>query len=316
MKVETFARRVAILNDITKSGLDVERCNNQVFISNLNYLEPYSYTSHFSIKYVYEGVEQYKVNGINNKLLRGHCLIVNNESDVLAECGTGKNKKEINLGMSVFLTPMIIGEVLEASKIWPKDILTGYHETPAPVIFYDGVIKNDQFVENLKKHFLLLSASSETQDLDEGYYYEICEELFQFQCNIFKQLYGIKKVKYSTKQEILKRVLLAKEIIDNDYLQNFDLNYLAKESSLSKYFLIKSFKQVFKITPHQYHIRLKINKAKELLQHKNLSISEVAWLLNYPNIFTFSRQFHLTTQYSPSRFKEIYANKRSFIKMK
>ena len=247
MKTETFAKRATILNDITKNDLHVDRCNNQVFISNLNYLEAYSYTSHFSIKYVYQGVEKYKVNGTNNKLVNGHCLIVNNESNVLAECGGGKNKKEINLGMSVFLTPMIIAEVLEASKIWPKDILSEYHDTGAPVLFYDGVIKNDPFVEALKKHFLLLNLSSGAHDLDEAYYYEICEQLLQFQCNIFRKLYGIKKIKYSTKQEILKRVLLAKEIIDNNYLQDFDLNYLAKESSLSKYFLIKSFYQVLKL---------------------------------------------------------------------
>jgi AraC family transcriptional regulator len=310
MKTETFASRVSILDDITKSDLDVSRCNNEVFISNLNYLEPYSYTSNFSIKYVYEGVEQYRVNGVNNKLLNGHCLIVNNESDVLAGCGTGKDKKEINLGMSVFLTPMIISEVFEAGKIWSKDILHEYPNTMAPVSFYDGVIKNDPFAETLKKHFLLLNYTKKIHDLDEGYYYGICEQLLQFQHNIFSTLCEIQKIKYSTRQEILKRVLLAKEIIDHNYLQGLNLNYLAKESSLSKYFLIRSFKQVFKVTPHKYHIQLKINKAKELLQHQTLSISEVASLLNYPNIFAFSKQFNLITGCAPSKFKEAYGNKR------
>jgi len=311
MEDESFARKVTILNDINKSSLDVDRCNNQVFISNLHRLEPYSYTSHFSIKYVHQGVEQYRVNGINNRLLNGHCLIVNDESHVMAECGTEKNKEQYNLGMSVFLTPMMITEVLEASKIWPKDILPGAGNTAAPVTFYDGVIKNDQFIDRLEKHFLLLSASASAHELDEAYYFEICEQLLQFQCNIFKRLYGIRKIKYSTRQEILKRVLVAKEIIDANYLDNIDLNYLAKESCLSKYFLIKCFKQVFKNTPHQYHIRVKINKAKELLQHKDLSIAEVGRLLNYPNIFTFSRQFYAITQFSPSRFRGMYYKKRS-----
>ena len=144
---------------------------------------------------------------------------------------------------------------------------------------------------------------------------QFAEQLLQFQYNIFKKLYGINKVKYSTKQEILKRVLLAKEIIDTNFLQNFDLNYLAKESSLSKYFLIKSFKQVFRVTPHQYHIQLKINKAKELLQYKKLSVSEVAYFLNYPNIFSFSRQFRLVTQYSPLRYKEIYGKQPQMLPM-
>ena len=96
-----------------------------------------------------------------------------------------KIKKEINLGMSVFLTPMIISEVWETCKIWPKDILSEYHDTSASVMFYDGVVKNDQFAENLKKRFLLLNSYLKTRDLNEAYYYEICEELLQFQCNIF-----------------------------------------------------------------------------------------------------------------------------------
>ncbi|MEO8766281.1 MAG: hypothetical protein ABI416_18415, partial [Ginsengibacter sp.] len=233
MEDETFARRVSILDDTTKSGLDVDRCNNEIFISSLNYLEPYSYTSHFSIKYVYKGVEQYKVNGSNNKLCDGHCLIVNDESNILAECGTGKNKDEINLGMSIFLNPAIIDEVLQVNKLWTHDILSAHYENSANVAFYDGVVKNDLFVESLKKHFLFLQVTAKTRNLDETYYYKICEELLEFQYTVFKKLEGIQKVKYSTRQEILKRVLLAKEIIDDNYSQNFDLNYVAKESSLS-----------------------------------------------------------------------------------
>jgi len=34
MKMETFAGRVTILNDATKNNLHLNRCSNQVFISN------------------------------------------------------------------------------------------------------------------------------------------------------------------------------------------------------------------------------------------------------------------------------------------
>lgn len=300
---ETFAGYASILNDSTKDALDLNKCNNQVYISRLNYLAPFSYTSLLSIKYVYDGLERYRVNGVNNKLERGHCLIVNNESDVLSECGTGKNTTEINLGMSTFLTQQIIAEVLEVSKTWTKDILQECNHAKDVVMFYDGIIKNDPFGDFLKNQFFILSNSIKGNELDESYYYTICENLLQFQCNIFKSVYGINKVKYSTRQEILKRVLVAKQIIEDNYLQNLNLNLIAKESCLSKYFLIKSFKQVYNITPHQYHIRLKISKAKKLLRQKKLSVTEVATYLNYPNIFSFSRQFKSATRYSPAVYK-------------
>ena len=305
MNAETFACHASILNDCTKGALDLDRCNNEVYISRLNYLAPFSYTSLLSIKYVYDGLEKYRVNGINNRLEKGHCLIVNNESNVLSECGSGKNLAEVNLGMSIFLTPHIMSEVLQVSKTWTKDLVPEYNQTSPAVMFYDGIIKTDPFVYFLKNQFLILSAISENAELDESYYYGICENLLQFQHNIFKNLYRINKVKYVTRLEILKRVSVAKEIIEDNYLQDFNLDHLAMQCCLSKYFLIKSFKQVFNITPHQLHIRLKINHAKKLLRHKSLSISEVAHSLNYPNIFSFSKQFKSIARCSPTAFKNL-----------
>jgi len=305
MAEETFARQASILDDVTKDDLNLSRCNNQVYVSKLNYLEPFSYTSLFSIKYVFYGVEKYRVNGVNNELKNGHCLIVNNESEVLSECGTG-DKDEVNYGMSTFLTPSIIAEVLQATKVWGKDMLNANESFNKSFLFYDGVIKNNALTDYLKQQFIFFSTSSKANDLDESFYYQLSEHVLHFQYGIFKNLCGINKVKYSTRQEILKRVLKAKEIIDANYYYNLDLNFLAKESCLSKYFLIKSFKQVFNITPHQYQIQLKIKKAKELLMHeKNYEVAEVASTLNYPDIYTFSKQFKNIVQYSPSEFRRI-----------
>ena len=303
MVEETFARQASILDDVTKDDLNLSRCNNQVYVSKLNYLEPFSYTSLFSIKYVFYGVEKYRVNGMNNELKNGHCLIVNNESEVLSECGTGK-KDEVNYGMSSFLTHSIIAEVLEATKVWGKDILHTNENCYKSFLFYDGVIKNNALTDYLKHQFVFFKTSAKANDLDESFYYQLSEHVLHFQHGIFKKLCGIDKIKYSTRQEILKRVLTAKEIIDANYYCNLDLNFIAKESCLSKYFLIKSFKQVFNVTPHQYQLRLKINKAKELLKHeKNYAVSEVAFLLNYPDIYTFSKQFKNIVQYSPTEFR-------------
>ena len=166
------------------------------------------------------------------------------------------------------------------------------------------MIKNNALTDYLKQQFIFFSTSAKANDLDESFYYALSEHVLHFQFGIFKKLYGIDKIKYSTRQEILKRVLKAKEIIDVNYYYNLDLNFVAKESCLSKYFLIKSFKQVFNITPYQYQLRLKINKAKKMLhQNKSLSVADVAASLNYSDIFSFSKQFKLITQYTPTEFR-------------
>lgn len=311
MTGETFASKPIILDDITKSNLDMVRCNNEVFVSKLNYLAPISYTSLFSVKYVFSGVEKYRVNGVNNVLKKGQCLIVNNDCDVIAECGTGQNKYEMNYGMSSFLTPAMFSEVVQACSVWGNDILEVVETCRFSFLFFDGIIKNNALTNYLERQFIFLNTSTNACDLHENFYYQLCEQVLNFQYGIIKKLCSIHKVKYSTRMEIFKRILKAREIMDATYYQNINLDYIAKECCLSKYFLIKCFKQVFKLTPHQYMIHLKINRAKELLiRDKNIAVAEVAALLNYIDIYTFSKQFKNIVQCSPSDFRNLHGSLR------
>lgn len=63
----------------------------------------------------------------------------------------------------------------------------------------------------------------------------------------------------------------------------------------------KSFRRVYGISPGQYRIEYRIRVAKRLLKDGN-SVSKVAQMLNYPDIYTFSHQFHETVHCSPTEY--------------
>src|SRR4051794_9408334 len=98
----------------------------------------------------------------------------------------------------------------------------------------------------------------------------------------------------STRLEIAKRISYAKELLDSQKSETFNLDELATACSLSKFFLIRSFKQVFSKTPHQYFIERKIDRARNLLK-QGRTVTDTAITLGYPDIFSFSRQFRKIT---------------------
>ncbi|MEH1829264.1 MAG: AraC family transcriptional regulator [Nostoc sp.] len=75
----------------------------------------------------------------------------------------------------------------------------------------------------------------------------------------------------------------------HDYLyQDLKLIELSTIAQLSPYYFLRLFKQRMGITPHQYILQRRIEKAKHLLQHSNLSIADIATQTG------FSDQSHLT----------------------
>lgn len=65
----------------------------------------------------------------------------------------------------------------------------------------------------------------------------------------------------------------------------------------------KVFKEQAGITPGQYRIRCRMDKAKALLNNRALSLSEIAMELGYPDVFSFSRQFRQQAGIPPGRYR-------------
>lgn len=79
----------------------------------------------------------------------------------------------------------------------------------------------------------------------------------------------------------------------------YDYNYLSN-----------LFSEVEGTTIEKYFIAQKIEKVKELLVYDELSLSEIAFRLNYSSVAYLSNQFKKVTGLSPSHFKNIREDRR------
>jgi AraC-like DNA-binding protein len=82
-----------------------------------------------------------------------------------------------------------------------------------------------------------------------------------------------------------------------------DIQKLAALLHMSYAHFRRVFKQQTGLSPYQYHLQLRINRARELLHGTTLSIKQVAARLNFENSYHFSKIFRRKTGMSPSQWR-------------
>ena len=89
--------------------------------------------------------------------------------------------------------------------------------------------------------------------------------------------------------------------LDNDH---FGILQLCKEIGMSRAQLYRKFKSLTDKTVNDYLINFRLFKAKELLLHTDLNVSEVAWEVGFKNLSHFSRAFREAFGQNPSGIKK------------
>ena len=87
-------------------------------------------------------------------------------------------------------------------------------------------------------------------------------------------------------------------------------DFLSEKLNHNYTYLSNLFSEVKGTTIEQYTLSHKIEKVKELLIYDELSLTEIAWKLNYSSVSHLSNQFKKMTGLTPSHFKKLKNKKR------
>ncbi len=100
-------------------------------------------------------------------------------------------------------------------------------------------------------------------------------------------------------REIVEKV---KEIFQEHIYDSLDVEAVARELGQNYKTFREEFKNYTGLSPYQYFLQMKINKAKELLGDGIYSVKEVSYKLAFQNPYYFSRLFKKKTGVSPSQW--------------
>lgn len=90
---------------------------------------------------------------------------------------------------------------------------------------------------------------------------------------------------------------------NDSFSDDIRIEEYAKNRNMSVCWFIRLFKERMGVTPMQYLIYIRINRAKELLKNTNYSVQEISSLVGYEDPFYFSRLFRKQTGRSPSAYR-------------
>lgn len=101
--------------------------------------------------------------------------------------------------------------------------------------------------------------------------------------------------------QLRRSIEFMKENLDKEVT----LEALASAAAMSKYHFAKSFKHAMGVAPHQYLVRLRMERARKMLAYDALSVEQVANSVGYADKAHFAEQFRKCTGLSPSHYRRL-----------
>ncbi len=101
----------------------------------------------------------------------------------------------------------------------------------------------------------------------------------------------------------LQRVI---DYIHTHLESDLSLKELAAIAQISPHYFAQLFKQSMGVTPHQYVIRCRIERAKQLLRQQELAIADVAKVIGFVDQSHFHRHFKRLVGVTPKAFLQLF----------
>lgn len=89
---------------------------------------------------------------------------------------------------------------------------------------------------------------------------------------------------------------------------NIKVQDVADALNIDRSYFTKIFKKRFRTSPHEYITRLRLREAEILLTSSNYTISQISELLNFSDVFSFSKCFKRQYNCSPLQLRKDFIN--------
>lgn len=292
-----------LISEHNKLSLNKPQDSDMIYYSELNEWYTTNAFRSFSVKCVLQNTIRYKVGATEYVVGANNFLLAMKQSNVKAYFHSKQPVKSV----CIDICPSTLGEVFSL-LIDKKDpdfdnYLAGYFRCPE---FMESIynLNNSLAAPKLKSLISSIHKDKSGVVITKEWIYQLVEKIVHQEYGNFIALSNIKSLKPSTRKEIYRRVKIGKDYIDLNFLKIDNIKQVAEACYMSEYYFFRSFKQVYNITPYQYLLKKRLEFSIELLKPGTMSLTKIAAVSGFPDIFTFSKAFKRNYDIPPSVYSK------------
>lgn len=265
--------------------------DSRFVISSLSKFENQVEKSPFSLKYVTSGEENYFINNKSYKVKSNQFLLVNANDKVDIHVRSSYPTK----GICLYPSENLIQEITHFYTSSDKMLLDPSKVNCTEVNFTQSIFPINSnttgfFLQHAIQNILQLHQQDVSIDYDL-FFMQLVEKLLHDQLEISKQIKRLSSSKKQTREELFRRLSIVKNYIHDNYTEKLPINDLSEMACLSKYHFLRSFKALYNMSPYQYLLQLKLNKARKL-KRKDYSYSEISELVGFSDEKNLRKSLH------------------------
>ena len=178
-----------------------------------------------------------------------------------------------------------------------------------PVEFFTRYIPRDTAVMPRARAILRACRSADT--LEDSWLEERLRDLLSAMLRTergsIRQVASISGERVATREELWRRLHRGRDFIHANASGDVSLAAAARAACLSPFHFLRSFKEAFGVTPHQFLTRCRIDRAKFLLERTELAITDICLDAGFLSLGSFSTLFHRMTGVPPRTWRAAHA---------
>lgn len=287
------------ITEKNKLTLNKTADSDRVYYSELNEWFTDNAFRSFSLKYVKDRCIYYKTGSKRFPVNAGEFLLACKQPHVNAYF----ESKQLVKSICIDICPDTVAEaftvMMAQDNLEFDNYLAGYFKTPE---FFEAVcpVTAAPFGDKLNELAHWIETGQASRFINKEWFLDLVEKIIFHEYGNYLALNNLQATRLETRKEILRRLRVAKQYMDNCFLDIDEIKQVAAASSLSEFHFFRSFRQAFGITPYQYLISKRLDLAKELIRMGELSVTEIASHCNFADVFTFSKAFKRQFGLAPS----------------